>query len=373
MEAALAEKFVEEITRYTDYNINIMNGQGVVIASKNPDRVGTFHDVAYQIVTGTEDLVVTSRQDDYPGVKPGINMVISVDGRREGVVGITGDPKEVRPIALMIKMTIETMLKYENQQQAIRLRQSQKEQFMMLLTKEEFAGTGTLHSLAKQLNYEEERIRIPILCKVGRIPPELLLERIKNQEGHGVQDMSFILDETHILVFKTVEVSEGALFTVYKSTLEEYLKPVLEWIGQKGAYCCFYIGSFQRSLSQYCHAYGHCKWMEETLEESLPVLFFYDYARLYMQAIAPVNELQRMFQVFEKELNTEFLYNYQETMEALMTCNYNLVSAARQLFVHKNTLQYRYNKIKEVLNVNPIASASDRYFLEAFYQYLKKH
>ncbi|MDR0923372.1 MAG: CdaR family transcriptional regulator, partial [Hungatella sp.] len=88
IETELAKKFIEQVTQYTEYNINIMNEQGVIIASRDPKRVGSFHEVAYYIVTGNEDIVVTSTEEDYPGVKPGINMVIIIDGRREGVVGI---------------------------------------------------------------------------------------------------------------------------------------------------------------------------------------------------------------------------------------------------------------------------------------------
>lgn len=52
IDVALARKFIEQITQYTDYNINIMNDQGVIIASRDPKRVGTFHEVAYYIVRG---------------------------------------------------------------------------------------------------------------------------------------------------------------------------------------------------------------------------------------------------------------------------------------------------------------------------------
>ena len=57
IELDLAQKFIEQVTQYTDYNINIRNEKGVIIASRDPKRVGTFHEVAYYIVTGTEDMV----------------------------------------------------------------------------------------------------------------------------------------------------------------------------------------------------------------------------------------------------------------------------------------------------------------------------
>ena len=187
IETELAKKFIEQVTQYTEYNINIMNEQGVIIASRDPKRVGSFHEVAYYIVTGNEDIVVTSAEGDYPGVKPGINMVINIDGRREGVVGITGDPGEIKPVALITKMAIEAMLKYEKQQDELRRRRNQKEHFTNLLIHVEYPDPGELRSVGKQLNYSENIIRIPILCRLDDIRPEPFLDMIKKSPRHGTE------------------------------------------------------------------------------------------------------------------------------------------------------------------------------------------
>lgn len=47
LENSLAEKLIEQVTKYTSYNVNIMNEQGVIIASRNPERIGKFHEVAW--------------------------------------------------------------------------------------------------------------------------------------------------------------------------------------------------------------------------------------------------------------------------------------------------------------------------------------
>ena len=33
----LAQRFIENVTRYTEYNVNIMDGDGTIIASRDPD------------------------------------------------------------------------------------------------------------------------------------------------------------------------------------------------------------------------------------------------------------------------------------------------------------------------------------------------
>ena len=42
----MAQKFIDQITDYTEYNINIMDESGVIIASRSKDRIGTYHEAA---------------------------------------------------------------------------------------------------------------------------------------------------------------------------------------------------------------------------------------------------------------------------------------------------------------------------------------
>lgn len=371
IETELAKKFIEQVTQYTEYNINIMNEQGVIIASRDPKRVGSFHEVAYYIVTGSEDMVVTSTEEDYPGVKPGINMVINIDGRREGVVGITGDPGEIKPVALITKMAIEAMLKYEKQQEELRRRRNRKEHFTNLLIHVEYPDPGELRNVAKQLNYSENIIRIPILCRLNDIRPEPFLDMIKKSPRHGTEDISIILDSSHILVFKTMPEQTRNVFADYKYIIAEYLSTALKWLREQEKNCKFYIGSFQENFTQYYNAYRHCKWLEENVDTD-SAAFFYDHTGNYVRSIVPVNELQWMFNVYEKELSDEFKKTFMEIAGVLIKTNYNLVTASKELFVHKNTLLYRYNKVKDIFNINPLESSADRFFMEAFYTFLRK-
>jgi carbohydrate diacid regulator len=371
IETDLAKKFIEQVTQYTQYNINIMNDQGVIIASRDESRVGTFHEVAYYIVTGTEDMVVTSGEEDYPGVRPGINMVINIDGRREGVVGITGEPAEIKPVALITKMAIEAMLKYEKQQEEIRRRRDKKEHFTNLLIHVEHPDAGELRSMAHQLNYSENIIRIPILCKTEDVKAELILDMLKNGSSHGREDISAVLNETHVLIFKTMKPDNSKLFADYKYLIGDYLSTVLKWLRQQEKHCKFFIGSFQENFTQYYYAYRHCAWLEEKAVGSTAA-FFYDYAGNYVRSVVPFNELQWMFQTYEKEMSEDLRRSFIEITGALIKANYNLVTASKELYVHKNTLLYRYSKIKDYFNINPIESANDRFFMETFYSFLIK-
>ena len=151
IEPELAKKFIERLTQYTEYNINIMNESGVIIASRDPARVGTYHEVADRIIRGEQDMIVIRDEKEFPGVLPGINMAITHQGRKEGVIGVTGDPDRIHEVALITRLAMETMLRYEKQQEEIRLRRNRKEHFLNILTQKEFADSSELRGIARQL------------------------------------------------------------------------------------------------------------------------------------------------------------------------------------------------------------------------------
>lgn len=113
--ADFARKFVERIAHYTDYNINIMNEQGIIIASRNPERIGTFHETAYRMIRSNLEISSVSKGDALLGVQNGVNLLVHYGKKPIAVVGVTGEPDKVREIALIIKMSLETMVRYESQ------------------------------------------------------------------------------------------------------------------------------------------------------------------------------------------------------------------------------------------------------------------
>lgn len=50
----------------------------------------------------------------------------------------------------------------------------------------------------------------------------------------------------------------------------------------------------------------------------------------------------------DKELQTEYL----RTLEMIINTNFNLTKAAKEMFIHRNSIIYRFNKIKELINID---------------------
>ena len=367
----LARKFIERVTKYTDYNVNIMDDTGTIIASRDPERLGQFHAIAYRIITGSEDMVeVTEEQTG--NVRAGVNMVIEADGQREGVVGVTGDPEEIRAAAMMTKMAIETMLRYERQQEERRRRENRKEQFVYLLTQVADAGHEELLSLAADLGLPEERIRIPILVRTDAGDAGELLLRFRAGSLHSHMDFSIAPDPRHVLIFKTVPDDNRVTFASYQDYLLDYLKDARKYMKAQGRPAAFYIGSFQENYKQYYHSYRHCKWLESNVRTEEGVVFFYDHVNEYLQSIAPMRELDSLFHIYAERVPEKTRSMLIETILTLQRHNFHFAPAAEELYIHKNTLVYRYNQIRDMIGLDPVNSAKDRALIVSFCVYLDR-
>ena len=367
----LARKFIEQVTQYTEYNVNIMDADGTIIASRDPGRVGQFHEVAWRILQGQEAIVMTTDARDYSTVLPGINMVIEDNGIREGVVGVTGDPEEIRPVALIIKMAIETMLRYERSQQELRLRRSRKERFVHLLTQEEHSDPAELRQMAEELGYHEEIVRIPILVRTRETDTEKALDAIRTGRVHTKEDISFTLSPHHFVIFKTLPTNPEQLFAEYRELIMDYLDPFLKMAQNNKNDIRVSVGSLQNRFPGYYSAYQHCRWLEQKKAGECPA-FFQDYIGEYLEDAVPMKELYRIYHLYEKLISREKRAMIRETAGALLKTNFNFPKAAAMLFIHKNTLVYRYGQLKEFLRIDPVISSIDRSFLGGFYLYLAR-
>ena len=105
------------------------------------------------------------------------------------------------------------------------------------------------------------------------------------------------------------------------------------------------------------------------MQEPGDIVFFTDHVRAYFRALTPRQELHRIFNVYGGEIPDKRKRQFAEMIRALEESNYNLADAAAKLYIHKNTLIYRYNRMKDYLGVDPLLSMEAREFLGFLYTY----
>ncbi|MTJ83962.1 MAG: carbohydrate diacid regulon transcriptional regulator CdaR [Telmatospirillum sp.] len=111
LEPGLAQGIVERLMPIIHHNVNVIDGRGVIIGSGNRRRIGTVHEGSFvaihqrRTVEFDEDAAARLH-----GVEAGVNMPLCAAGGIIGVIGITGFPEQVRPLADLTLLTAEMMV-----------------------------------------------------------------------------------------------------------------------------------------------------------------------------------------------------------------------------------------------------------------------
>ncbi len=107
----LAQDIVDRAMAILPYNVNVMDSQGLILGSGEPERVNTRHEGA-QLVLANGRVVEIDAQTavHLKGVQPGINLPLLLDQRLIGVLGITGEPEQLRTYAELVRMTAEMLV-----------------------------------------------------------------------------------------------------------------------------------------------------------------------------------------------------------------------------------------------------------------------
>ncbi len=271
----LAADLVDRLSVHLDFNINIMDDRGVIIASRDRNRVGAFHAAAYRIVTGNESIEVLHPDDELPpGVKPGVNLPITHHGKTVGVVGITGNPREVLNIAYALKTSIEAIYEYEMYKARMERRQGIKDLFQNLLLYNEGIAGPDAESVAEKLGYSNRFLRVPMILRFSvDTDTNEVVAMLKRMPCHSRQDITFITVTHDILVFKTVNPGRGGAVVALRQTTGEYVAQLRAALS-KLADCdsvsaagtgpvdfTVYVGSLQHDFRKYKTAYAHAQWL----------------------------------------------------------------------------------------------------------------
>ena len=132
----LLETFASEIVELVsailpNRTVNIMNTDGIIIASTEKERIGTFHKGAQLAAARGEMISITDETVAmYPGAKKGCNAPLVVNGSIIGVIGIFGNPEEIKTLSSFVELYVGKYYQLEAMTIPI-LRESEMKQRLM--------------------------------------------------------------------------------------------------------------------------------------------------------------------------------------------------------------------------------------------------
>lgn len=95
-----AQQIVDTVRDISGHDINFIDSNGIIFASTDQTRVGTFHEIGRQVVQ-TGATIEVGTDDSFFGTHRGVNLPFIYRGEVIAAIGITGAPDEVRKFAYL--------------------------------------------------------------------------------------------------------------------------------------------------------------------------------------------------------------------------------------------------------------------------------
>jgi len=134
LDHALAQDIVDRAMAILPCNVNVMDYLGIIIGSGEADRLYTRHEGAQLVLANSRVVEIDSQTAKHlNGVRPGVNLPLMLDQKLVGVLGITGEPDQVRVYGELVKMTAEMLMEHRRQQSDQQWRHQRSEDLLSRL------------------------------------------------------------------------------------------------------------------------------------------------------------------------------------------------------------------------------------------------
>lgn len=378
---AYAQNIVEKTIKILGRNINIMNSLGIIVGSGDKKRIDTYHQGAAEIIKTGEAMEITTEQaNGLEGAKPGVNLPIFLNERIVGVVGITGEPEEVRPFGQLLKISVETMLKQFYLSEQLRMEQNAKELYISDILNGNFQeGIEMFITKGEVLGYNMSLPRIALVIKIHDFDGsqnrdtmkledkielveqkrrEKILNCIKIAFNNPQHMISYSGSSTYVVLFVIKKGNIG----IVKKQLREIVKVFREKVERYSTNYRIGVGSYYPELAGLRRSYKEAIKSIQILDtmpvdEKLPELVFASDMSLEMMLANTPEEIIRIYksQVFAKDGAEDFLNNTKliKTLNAYFSSNLNISRTAEELKVTRNTVSGRLDKIKRLTGLEP--------------------
>lgn len=376
----LATEIVKRIKQIIGYDINIIDSNGIIVGSTNHKRIDSFHQGSVEVIKTKKTMEIFINDiEKFKGVKPGVNLPIIINNNIVGVVGITGEPDKVRQYGEVVKTMVELMLRES----------LLTEQMQNIRRAKEIFAYNLIHGNLNEIDAEriimqgklyDYNLAIPRLCVVFDGTVHSNKEIIKDQRTiNNIHDpvnsllAHDLYDKVDNILIPLGEGTSAVLFSVkenYKGRIKQlydFCELIYNRINAKlKGECYIGIGSVYSSIIQIQKSYKEAvksiklgKMIKEMGidKESFPNNIFHIDALSFYTFLdsLTINHLDysRKYARLDKEMFTLLDNTLIETLFEFLNSNLNLSKASQNLYIHRNTLLYRLDKIEQLTGKNP--------------------
>ncbi|GIN97490.1 CdaR family transcriptional regulator [Siminovitchia terrae] len=364
----VAQPLVEQASSLLGISLSITDEKGIIIGSDNKGRIGTLHPVSSRVIEEGREVVFTKEQvDNMENVLPGIAAPICFNHKVIGVLGIVGEPESVRKYVKFIHSHIEMFLRESFRTESELVQMKTTELFVQhLIHYEDWKDTSKLEEYCQLLGVHFNRLRVCLLIhfpvlQESSSQAEPLQTQLQSLIGYlfreSNEDIVCPVNQEQWVVFKIID-SKGE--PKLRRTCESAIGKLTAFLDREGvhgrvtiAYGKSYMGLEGAARSYQQAQKAIMAGLRSDSEESvysfdswsiLPDIFLEDIDLRFLELFA--DDIRNIWEFPESDMLIETFIAYCES-------SMNVSKAARNLYIHRNTLMYRLNKISELSRIDP--------------------
>lgn len=334
-----AQQIVETVREVCGYHINYIDTDGYILASTDDTRIGDYHEIGKKCVSTGEAIEVT-RDDEFAGTHRGLNFPLVYNREIIGVVGISGDPDEVRKYAILAQK-ISSLVLRERELDSIDYDRKGKINYI-------------LHSIFEDKNINYLALTEFFESNKLKMDDEYRVIIVKAENGEKMRDTAAVEN----WVNTCFSIYENALYTfVYPSefwlvvTDKQYRSKknvIADLISYDGCRLSVSVGR-KTSAKKLSISYHSAQTALKSINKENRIVCYDD---LTLEIL-----FGELSQGDKKSFSEKILHNLSKDEIELLKLYYaedmSLSAVAEKRFMHKNTLQYKLNKIEEKCGFNP--------------------
>ena len=336
MSSRIFQSVIIQMKDATDRIIGVADNQGFVVACSELSMIGSFLDDMQGISNGLQDQILTTNERTY-------KLLLGMDGQFDYAVFVSGHDSTARCICALAAVAMrEAKTNYEEKHD--------KATFIKNIISDNILP-GDVYVRAKELHFSADVSRVVFLMRQVDKTDVTAIEILQNMFPDRQKDFVISITETDLVLIKELQpgYDNAELYEIAES-IEQAMQKEL------GVKVVIGIGTASKHLRELADRYKEAQVAIEVgkvFDDDKSIIHYENLGlgRIIYQLPTTLCEMF-LGEVFKKNpieaLDQETLY----TINKFFENNLNVSETSRKLFVHRNTLVYRLEKIKKLTGLD---------------------
>lgn len=332
----LAIQIVQAVKDVCGHDINFIDPSGMIYTSTDETRIGQFHEIGREAARRGETIAV-ERDDAYDGTHRGVNIPVHHNGEVIAVIGITGDPDEVQKYGVLAQKITALILREHELEEQSGNEKARMHHVIRALALGEHLNYEFYRSFLEQLGVDRSVERAAVVVHTGEVEnlTALKSELHRALRHRNVTLYTFCYPNEYILLLDRDEITP--VTEALRELSAEH--PGALRIG---------VGSFEK-LSRQSRSYEAATIARRSLKPGETIAFFDALDLEILLGALPGEARERYLTKTVAALPDAD----RALLRAYFDADMSLKQTAEALYLHKNTLQYRLDRIARETGYNP--------------------